>query len=83
MELAGKVDALLTKSLGSDNFEVIYIDISTPEVLDYIDDINTIVENKLPLPYVSIGHTPVAWGLEEAEEIFNRINDFLNKRKKD
>jgi hypothetical protein len=41
------------------------------------------VENKLPLPYVSIGNTPVAWGLEEAGEIFSRINDFLNKRKKD
>jgi disulfide oxidoreductase YuzD len=79
-EMANKVDALLTNYLGADKFELKYIDISTPEVLDYIDDVNTIVENRLPLPYVAIGSKPVAWGLEEAEEIFDRIKEFLQKK---
>jgi disulfide oxidoreductase YuzD len=79
--MANRVDALLTNYLGHGNFELRYIDISTPEVLDYIDDVNTIVENRLPLPYVAIGNRPVAWGLEEAGEIFDRIKEFLEKNK--
>lgn len=77
--MANKVDALLTNYLGQGSFEMRYIDISTPEVLDYIDDVNTIVENRLPLPYVAVGNRPIAWGLEDPQEIFYRIKEFLDK----
>lgn len=72
---------MLTNEIGSESFELVYIDISTPEVLDYIDDINTIVENRLSLPYVAVGKKPVSWGLEDAEEIFSRIKIFLDSRR--
>ncbi|MCX8084844.1 MAG: hypothetical protein N3C60_07995 [Calditerrivibrio sp.] len=78
--MANKVDALLTNKMGQEAFELKYVDISTPEVLDYIEDINTIVENRLPLPYVAVGKTPVAWGLEDANEIYQRIVEHLEKK---
>ncbi|WP_231841010.1 hypothetical protein [Deferribacter desulfuricans] len=61
-----------------DGVDFKYVDISTPEVLDYIDDVNTIVENRLPLPYVSINGKPVSWGEEDVDEIFVKIVNFAN-----
>ncbi|MEF3254103.1 MAG: hypothetical protein K6348_00840 [Deferribacterales bacterium] len=78
--MTNKLDALLTNEIGAENFELRYVDISSPEVLDYIEDINTIAENRLPLPYVAIGNRPVAWRLEAAEDILGRIKDFLSKQ---
>ncbi|UOD34209.1 hypothetical protein DSN97_08590 [Deferribacteraceae bacterium V6Fe1] len=67
------MDALLTKKLGAESFELQYVDISSPEVLDYIDDVNTIVENRLPLPYVSLNDKPLCWGLEDPEKICDKV----------
>jgi disulfide oxidoreductase YuzD len=72
------LDALLSKKLGVNNFDIHYVDISSPEVLDYIDDVNTIVENRLPLPYVTLNGKPLCWGDEEAEKIYSKIIDKLN-----
>lgn len=73
MELSKQVDGILTQKLPPNSFEIIYIDITTPEVLDYIDDVNTIVENRLPLPYVALGHKPICFGEEDAQRIAERI----------
>lgn len=51
-----------------------YVDVSSPEILDYISDIETIVDGRLPLPYVSLNKKPLCWGLSEAEDIMSRVN---------
>ena len=45
----------------------------SPEILDYISDIETIVDGRLPLPYVSMNKKPLCWGLSEAEDIVTRV----------
>lgn len=74
------MDAILTKEIASVDFEVVYIDITTPEVLDYLEDVNTIVENRLPLPYVAIGNRPVCWGEEDAASMCNKISEFIKSK---
>ena len=68
-----EVDALLTKEYDKDLFDFKYIDVSSPEVLDYIDEVNTIVENDLPLPLISLNGKPVCWGLGDAKTIFEKL----------
>ncbi|MGA1846554.1 hypothetical protein [Deferribacter abyssi] len=67
----------MTKEFGVDNVDFKYVDISSPEVLDYIDDVNNIVENRFPLPYVSVNKKPVVWGLDDPQEIFMKITEFV------
>lgn len=74
------MDAILTQKLSTNSFEVIYIDITTPEVLDYIEDVNTIVENRLPLPYVAIGNKPICFGKEDAEIIAEKVFEKINEK---
>lgn len=71
------IDALLTKEFGVDKFDFEYIDISTPDILEYMEDINTIVESRLPLPYISISTKPVVWGSESVTEMFEKIKEHL------
>lgn len=80
MELSKQVDAILTQKVSPSSFEIIYIDITTPEVLDHMDDVNTIVENRLPLPYVAMGNKPVCFGEEDAETIAERVFEKINKK---
>jgi disulfide oxidoreductase YuzD len=68
------VDALLTKEFDKNEFDFKYIDVSSPEVLEYIEEVNTIVENDLPLPYVSLNGKPVCWGIVNSKEVFDKIN---------
>ena len=63
----------MTKEYGKDLFDFKYIDVSSPEVLDYIDEVNTIVENDLPLPLISLNGIPVCWGLGDAKTIFEKL----------
>ncbi|KAA0256927.1 hypothetical protein FHQ18_12475 [Deferribacter autotrophicus] len=72
----------MTKEFGLESVDFKYVDISSPEVLDYIDDVNNIVENRFPLPYVSVNKKPVAWGLDDPEEIFIKITNFVNSQVK-
>lgn len=68
---------MLTQKIGSESFEFRYVDISSPEVLDYINDVNIIVENRLPLPYVSLNDKPLCWGLNDPELICNKVLEKL------
>jgi len=77
-DIANKLEGKLVKKYGLDGVDFRYVDISSPEVLEYIDEVSTIVENRLPLPYVSINGSPVSWGIDDAEEIFIKIVNFLN-----
>jgi hypothetical protein len=66
------LDAFLTKNDCRD-YEMKYIDISTPEVLNYLEDVNNIVEGRLPLPYVSVDGRPFCWGIEDAGEAYEEL----------
>ena len=72
-----EVDALLTKNFDKEMFDFKYVDVSSPDVLDYIDEVTTIVENDLPLPYVSLNGKPICWGFENAENIFEKVKKKL------
>lgn len=74
------MDALLTAELGTDTFDFKYVDVSSPEILDYISDIETIVDGRLPLPYVSLNRKPLCWGLSEAEDIVGRVKLKLQEK---
>lgn len=80
MDLNAKVDALLTQEYSLECVDCRYIDVSTPDILDYIDDVNIIVESRLPLPYVSLNGKPLCWGLDSAQEIFDRIRLKLSEQ---
>ncbi|MGE4319769.1 MAG: hypothetical protein AB7E96_12800 [Deferribacterales bacterium] len=64
---------MLTAEFGTEKFDFKYIDVASPEILDYISDIETIVDGRLPLPYLSMNKKPLCWGLSEAEDILGRI----------
>lgn len=54
-----------------------YIDVSSPEILDHINEVTTIVEGRLPFPFVTLGSKPVCWGILEAPEILEKIKEKL------
>jgi hypothetical protein len=58
-----------------------YIDVSSPEILDYISDIENIVDGRLTLPYVVMDKKPLCWGLSEAEDIMTRIKLRIEENK--
>lgn len=74
-ELSFKTDALLTKEYGVDRVDFKYIDVSSPEILEYINDVTNIVEGRLPFPYVSLNSKPLCWGLMEATDIMDKIKE--------
>lgn len=75
-----KLDALLTQEYGTDRVDLKYIDVSSPEILDYISDIETIVDGRLPLPYVSLNKKPLCWGLSEPEDVMTRLKLKLEEK---
>jgi len=66
----------LDKELG-DEVDLKYIDVSTPDVMDYIDDVTTIVEGRLPFPYLSVNGKPCCWGEEDIKVITEKIKEKL------
>ncbi len=76
-DLFNEVDALLSKEFDIDDFEFKYVDITTPEILDYMNDINTIVDNDLTLPYISINSIPIVFGEADPKIIFEKIKEKL------
>jgi len=68
---------LLTGEFGNDNVDFKYIDVSSPEILDYINDVTNIVEGRLPFPYISLNDKPLCWGLMEPQEIIGKIKEKL------
>ncbi len=69
-----EVDTYLSKNK-CNNYELKYVDISSPEVLDYLEDVNNIVERMLPLPYVSVNGRPFCWGVEDPGEVFEKLKE--------
>jgi len=59
--------------LSINKYDLEYIDISTPDVLNYMNEITTIVENRLPLPFVTLDDKPLCFGVEDAEKILDKI----------
>ncbi|TCK58363.1 hypothetical protein [Seleniivibrio woodruffii] len=68
-----KLDALLNSEFGPDRVDFKYVDVASPEILDYIDDIGSIVEGRLTLPYVTMNGEPLCWGLSDAGDIMTRL----------
>jgi hypothetical protein len=79
-ELSFKTDAMLTAQFGKDKVDFQYVDVSSPEILDYINDVTTIVEGRLPFPYVSLNSKPLCWGLMEAEDIMAKVMEKLDSK---
>jgi len=52
--------------------------VSSPEILDYINDVTNIVEGRLPFPYISLNDKPLCWGLMEPVEILDKIKESLS-----
>lgn len=71
---------MLTSEYGKDGVDFKYIDVSSPEILEYINDVTTIVEGRLPFPYISLGDKPLCWGLMEASDILQKVKDKLSGR---
>jgi len=69
----------LTKEFGSRNIDFKYIDVSSPEILEYVNDITTIVEGRLPFPFISMNSKPLCWGLMEPSEILNRVKGKITR----
>jgi disulfide oxidoreductase YuzD len=59
--------------LSINKYDLQYIDISTPEVLSYINEITTVVENRLPLPFVTLNEKLLCWGEDDAKNILYKI----------
>jgi disulfide oxidoreductase YuzD len=76
-EMAFKLDALLTAEFGAENLDLKYIDVSTPEVLEYINDVSNIVEGRLPFPYITVNETPLCWGVADMDEVTGRVKEKL------
>lgn len=68
------LDAFLSKN-GCSGYDIKYVDISTPEVLDYLEDVNNIVEGRLPLPYISVDGRPFCWGIEDPDEVYCKLKE--------
>lgn len=68
---------MLTKEYGKDGVDFKYIDVSSPEILEYINDVTNIVEGKLPFPYISLNDKPLCWGVMEPSEIMEKIKEKL------
>jgi len=68
-----KLDSLLSSEFGPDKVDFKYIDVASPEILDYIGDIESIVEGRLTLPYVTMNGKPLCWGLSDAGDIMTRL----------
>lgn len=47
--------------------------------MDYINDITTIVEGRLPLPYITLNEKPLCWGVETAEQVLEELKKKLAK----
>jgi disulfide oxidoreductase YuzD len=78
-ELSYKVDALLTKEYGKEKIDFKYVDVSSPDILEYINHVTNIVEGRLPLPYVALNDKPLCWGLSEAKDVIGRIKQKLQE----
>jgi len=68
---------LLRKEFGKDGVDFKYIDVSSPEILEYVNEVTTIVEGRLPFPFVSMSSKPLCWGVLEADEIMEKIKESL------
>ncbi|PLX67302.1 MAG: hypothetical protein C0603_09535 [Denitrovibrio sp.] len=60
---------------GTGGVDFKYIDVSSHEILDYIDHVTNIVEGRLPFPYISLNDKPLCWGLMEATDIVDKIKE--------
>ncbi|WP_022851866.1 hypothetical protein [Limisalsivibrio acetivorans] len=74
-----KLDALLSAEFGSANVDFGYVDVSTPEVLEFINDVSNIVENRLPLPYITLNERALCWGVKDPAEIVKRVKERLQE----
>jgi len=74
------MDAMLTNDYGKECVDFKYIDVSSPEILEYINDVTNIVEGKLPFPYISLNGKPLCWGLMEVSDILAKIKEALEGR---
>ncbi|ADD68747.1 hypothetical protein Dacet_1984 [Denitrovibrio acetiphilus DSM 12809] len=72
------MDAMLTAEYGKENVDFSYIDVSSPEVLEYIDDVTNIVDGRLPFPYISLNGKPLCWGLMESADIIGKVKEKLD-----
>ena len=82
-QFAGKFKECLNDELSHlYNIELYYIDINSPEVFDYMNDMSNIMGNNLQLPYISINDKPVIWGSTDIEDILNKIEKKLAKASK-
>lgn len=68
---------MLTTEFGKGGVDFRYVDVSSPEILEYINEVTTIVEGRLPFPFVTLNEKPLCWGLMEASEIMDKIRDEL------
>lgn len=73
-----KADGLLTKAYGVGGVDFKYVDIATPDVLEYLDDVNQIVENHYELPYVAIDGEAISAGISNAKEIVEEIKHYFD-----
>jgi len=71
---------MLTSEFGKDGVDFKYIDVSSPEILEYINEVTTIVEGRLPFPLISLSSKPLCWGIMEAPEIMEKIKEKLSDK---
>lgn len=69
---------MLTGEYGKNAVDFKYIDVSSPEILEYINDVTTIVEGRLPFPYISLNDKPLCWGLMEPKDIAEKVREKLS-----